>query len=197
MIVLEGESEQSTVLTPEAFAERLEGSSLRMWCIAVSVLGERTDAEDVLQDAAIVALGKLDEFDAGTHFDAWMGQIVRYTALNRARKRTRRKTYAADPMSIDASQSSGTDGGQQRGEVVGSAGGLLDGQSVLDDELVGALESLEVNARACFLLRVVTGLTYRDISRAIGITESTATVHVHRVRKALRELLGNEQGGVA
>src|SRR5262245_59175613 len=76
-------------LTPAQFAAHLEGSWRKLWCIGAAIVGDRVMADDVLQEAAMIALGKLSQFDPRTSFAAWMAQIVRFVALNQARRRQR------------------------------------------------------------------------------------------------------------
>ncbi len=57
-----------------------------LWYVAAAIVGDRARAEDVLQEAAMIALGKLDTFEAGTSVQAWLAQIVRYVALNHRRR---------------------------------------------------------------------------------------------------------------
>src|SRR5512145_1979493 len=47
----------------DGFAERFTGSSRTLWCIAAAILGDRHLAEDALQEAAVIALRKLDAID--------------------------------------------------------------------------------------------------------------------------------------
>src|ERR1043165_6452239 len=60
-------------MTPAAFATQFQGSWRALWCIAAAVVGDRAQADDVLQEAAVVALGKLGQFDPASNFSAWMG----------------------------------------------------------------------------------------------------------------------------
>ena len=76
---------------PGATRDEIRDAYRTLWCVAAAVLGTRTDADDVVQDAAAVALVRLGDFDPGTDFVAWMAQIVRYSALNRARLRQRHR----------------------------------------------------------------------------------------------------------
>src|SRR5438067_727226 len=71
-----------THLTPEEFSARLEASARSLWLIAAAVLGERSDADDALQEAAMIGLRKVAEFDPATNFGAWMGGIVRNVSRN-------------------------------------------------------------------------------------------------------------------
>ncbi len=173
-------------LNPEMFAGRFTACSRRLWCVAAGILGDPNLAEDVLQEAAVIALRKLDQFDPETSFTAWMTQIVRYVALNFARRRSRHDAVAVDPVHLDETVAAKT-----RDLPLGltSGGELETDQAGIDDELVAALGKLEADARACLLLRVVMDLPYREISRTLGIPEGTAMSHVHRARRALNVLL--------
>ncbi len=122
-------------LTPEAFAEAFVASSRSLWCIAAGVLGDRTGADDVLQEGAMIALAKLDKFDPDTNFLAWMGRIVRYVALNHARRRRRRPTRGVDPVTLEALATDSES--RVAREPDGSAGAGFGG----GDDRVGACES--------------------------------------------------------
>lgn len=159
--------------------------------MAVAVLGGRDHAEDVVQEAGVIALGKLDGFQVGTSFAAWMSQIVRFVALNHRRKLRRSRPapiHTEDGvMPISAREEAGP-------APISSTGRLVPDQSSFDDRVLRALSDLEEMARACLLLRVVAELAYRDISRCLGIPEGTAMSHVHRSRAALRAALSSREG---
>jgi RNA polymerase sigma-70 factor (ECF subfamily) len=173
-------------LLPAAFAARFEASSHVLWCIAAGVLGDRHEAEDVVQEAALVALQKLAQFDPGTSFVAWMGQIVHFIALNRSRRRARSGTFQTDPQVMETID--GSPAGVATSPV-DSRGELLLDQPEFDDQVLAGLARLDPTARACLLLRTVLDMPYREIAPALDIPEGTAMSHVHRARKALREFL--------
>ena len=168
-------------LSPDAFAERFTACSRTLWCIAAAILGDPHDAEDVLQEAALIALRKLEEFDPATAFTAWMRQIVRYVALNKARRRAQDKGVSIDPETLN--------GKVHRPARLTGRGELPGGQEAFDDQTLAALRELDETARACLLLRVVLELPYREISRALDVPEGTAMSHVHRARRTLSEKL--------
>ncbi len=179
-------------LTPSQFAELFQESWRTLWCVTAAVLGGRDEVEDVLQEAALIAIGKLGDFDPRTNFVAWMAQIVRYTALNTARRRARRRAVA----SIHDDLLEQPAGSEHRGNGSASASGngnLQAYEEAFDDRLLGALRLLDQTPRACLLLRTVEGLSYREISDVLGIPEGTAMSHVHRTRQALRERLAPSQ----
>jgi RNA polymerase sigma-70 factor (ECF subfamily) len=185
-----GEAARGARLGPQEFSARLQQSSRTLWLIAAGVLGGRSDADDVLQEAAMIGLQKLGEFDPGTNFSAWMGGIVRNVARNTARKRVRRHTSPTDPVSIDQHRHAASSPAQAPG--FDRRGRLQADQSAFDDRVLSALGTLDETARACLLLRTLQDLPYREIAAVLGIPEGTAMSHVHRARTALRKQLSKE-----
>jgi DNA-directed RNA polymerase specialized sigma24 family protein len=85
-------------LSDSEFAAAFEAATPTLWCIAAGVLGTRRDVDDVLQNAAVIGLKKLESFERGTSFVAWMGQIVRNVARNRARQVRRERSTPLDGL---------------------------------------------------------------------------------------------------
>ena len=166
------------------FAAAFEENARLLWYVAAGVLGAPDDAEDVLQEAAVVALGKLDQFEPGTSFAAWMSQMVRYVALNRKRKVERgpRAVHAEEALEV---------AGREPHPVPAftSEGTLAEPERHFDDRVLAALATIGVTARTCLVLRTLQELEYREIARMLDIPEGTAMSHVHRARAALRRLL--------
>ncbi|MGD9688624.1 MAG: RNA polymerase sigma factor [Phycisphaerales bacterium] len=162
------------------FAELYRAAAKGLWCIAVAVLKDRTAAQDVVQDASMIALAKRGEFDEGTSFAAWAGQIVRFTALNELRRRQRDRAAMAD-SALAGMAGSGT----SPSRVAQGAG------AALDPRLAAALDTLDETARACLLMRTVMDMGYKEIAASLSIPEGTAMSHVHRSRQSLRTLLAD------
>ncbi len=150
------------------FAVLFQGSARVFWAIAAAIVRDSEEAHDVVQEAAMTALGKIAEFDPATDFVAWAGQIVRYTALNelRRRKRERARVETVARTSVGAAE-------PEPGDAAVAA----------------ALDELDETARDCVLMRVVTGMSYGEISGALGIPEGTAMSHVHRSRVRMRDAM--------
>lgn len=165
-------------LDRKRFGELFEQHAPSLWCIAAAVVGNRSKAQDVVQEAAVIALGKLDEFDPATSFGAWMGQIVRFTALNEGRRgvreRSGQKRLASEQEHIGRSAPAANDAAM--GET-------------FDERTEAALNTLDETARVCLLLRTVLDRSYKDIAASLGIPEGTAMSHVFRARKAMRDQL--------
>lgn len=178
-------------LTPTEFGSLFERAAGKLWCVAAAVTSDRDRAPDVVQEAAVIALGKLGEFDPGTSFDAWMAQIVRFVALNERRRSQRRPSRSADPTVLDSTSSPDRDPPDQRGHR--SLGALLSDEHAFDDAVLHSLATLEESARACLLMKTVLGLSYAEIARTLSIPEGTAMSHVHRARKAMRDHLKSQE----
>ena len=134
-------------------------------------------AEDVLQQAAIIAMARLDRFTPGTDFRAWMAAIVRGAAKNSRRaerrhhnKHERAATHAPQPHLHRDTHPHAEDG--------------------IDRNVRDALGQLAERQRECFLLRVISGHGYREIAEIVQINEATARSDVHRARRILAEQLG-------
>ena len=186
---------RSEGMDEDAFVTEFTASFRLFWLIAVGIVGDSALAEDVVQEAAIVALGKLDQYQPGTSFNAWLGQMVRYVALNEQRKQRRRSAVSLDPATMDQSTpdtSAAPGGGKLQ---LTSRGQLPPDQAYFDDRVLEALAEVKETARACLLLRTVEGLDYAEISRLLEIPEGTAMSHVHRTRKLLRQRLAEMQPG--
>lgn len=164
-------SRPGSALSHEEFARLFRDSYRALWCIAAGVLMDRTQADDTVQEAAIVAMRRLDDFDSRTNFITWCGQIVRYVALNERRRR-RRERATHERVSREKHAAEAHVSPQFKESVY---------------EFTRELDEIP---RTCLLLRTVVGMTYAEISTALGVPEGTAMSHVHRSRQFLRARLG-------
>ena len=157
------------------FADRFEAAAKPLWAIAAAIVRNRTTAHDVVQEAAVVALGKLNEFDASTNFTAWAGQIVRFVALNESRRVRRDPAASTDPVIMQAGAPAARAGSAESGEFAPA--------------VQAALDALDEVPRSCLLMRTTLDLSYKQIAEAVGVPEGTAMSHVHRARAAMRAAL--------
>ena len=167
------------VMSPKEFGSQFRASARVLWLIAVGIVGDTAEAEDVVQEAAMVAYRKLDQFQPGTSFRAWSGTIVRNVALNTLRSTRRRR----DTLGALADNKTTRALSSMHGK------GAIPAERVLDSRVAEALADLGDVARACLLLRTVGELHYSEIATFLAIPEGTAMSHVHRARAFLRERL--------
>lgn len=191
---MEQEAQAGPAVSPEAFADMLARSSRALWCLAAAVLGRSDGAEDVVQEAALTALGKLEDLVRADGFEAWMGQIVRFTALNARRRRDHHRSGELTPAAEPVAQPSPPESPAQA--VIAPDGTLQEDQEAFDDHVQAALATLDDVPRACLLLKVVAELGYKEISKLLDVPEGTAMSHVHRARLRLRERLTGVPGSL-
>jgi RNA polymerase sigma-70 factor (ECF subfamily) len=175
---------------PRAFAALYREAYQRLTLVAAGVTCERASAEDIVQDAALIALEKFDQFAPDSNFAAWMGEIVRRCALNHRRKTKHRRTYPADPAALGHINSKSAPG--ESWPIAHESGHLSPDQESFDDAVASSLNRLSEEARSCLLLRIVDRLSYAEIAALLKIPAGTAMSHVHRSKAALRKHLSSE-----
>jgi RNA polymerase sigma-70 factor (ECF subfamily) len=149
----------------------------RVFSLALRLLGNRADAEDLTQEAFVRAIEALPTFRGEAGFFTWLYRI----AVNLARDRFRaeagqEKTGPAGQTEPDPADLSPSP------ERI--AAGRLD-----LSRLEAALGRLSPASREAFLLRHVEGLDYETMSEILGVPPDTLKMRVHRACTALRALL--------
>ena len=169
----------------------------RLWLLAAGLTGRAADADDVLQEAVMLAFGKRGKFrpagDAeldGSAFCAWLGRFVRNVASNYTRRRHRlakRRSEGVDPADLGRDRTNH----EQHAEVehAALAGEVPDWQEAFDDRVSKALERIKPIWRTCLLMNVVGGLTQAEIAKALEMRENTVASHIRRGRDRMKELL--------
>lgn len=149
--------------------------------LAAQLVGDRDDAEDVVQDAFMVVHRNARTFDAARPFGPWLYAIVRRLVANRQARHARRARLLELFGRKELGEPSPTDVEE---EVVAR----LDGAATLR-----AMSDLSPMQRACIELVVIRGLTTEEVAAMHGISESTVRQHVFRARASLRDLLGGQE----
>jgi RNA polymerase sigma-70 factor (ECF subfamily) len=160
---------------PDAFGTLVSRYYDACWRFAYHMLGERADAEDVVQEAflrAYLAIGRYDERD---QFRGWLFRILTNQCRNALTSRGRRtRRFIQDEMALETAPA--------------PPDGLPAG--VDDAVLVRALGQLDPLQREALLLKYAEGLEYSDISAMTGAGESALKMRVKRGSERLRALIG-------
>lgn len=143
------------------------------YAVALAVLGRPADAEDIAQDAFMIAIDKLDDCREPARFSGWLVQIVRNRALHALDKRKLR----------DASD-----------EVADAVAHVPASDVVLRGQLLAALETLTSVQREVVLLHDLDEWTHAEIADALGLTETNCRQHLFTARRALRARLEQTDG---
>ncbi len=136
-------------------------------------------AEDVAQDAFLLAYRKLDGLGESTAFKSWLYRI----AINRAHDELRRS--ARWNRRLDRNM------GEDEIAELPAAGAESEVETrVQRRTLVRTLKRLPRDQRTAVVLKDVVGMKYVEISELLGCPIGTAQIRVHRGRRQLRRWLG-------
>src|SRR5687767_9387240 len=80
----------------DAFESQLRPHLDALYFVALDLSGNASDAEDLVQEAAMKGLRRYDSFEPGTDFKAWMTRIVANSYIDLFRRRKREKPAAAE-----------------------------------------------------------------------------------------------------
>lgn len=172
--------EKTDRLLRQAFACRLQ-----LIAYARSLLGNYSTAEDAVQEAMLVVVRKIDQFQEGTSMLAWCRAIVRLEVLKALQKTQRERTIASRLLddAVDAAF-------EEFHDV------YSDAQS---DSWREALErcqqQLPDQARRVISARFVDELGYQQIADRIGISLEAVRKTLFRMKKQLRSCVESRLRG--
>jgi RNA polymerase sigma-70 factor (ECF subfamily) len=171
----------------EAFAQLVETYSGQMYRLALKMLNDAQDAEDVLQNTFIKAFQHVAGFEGRSSLSTWLYRIAANEALMMIRKR-RPGIIEMDAKLVDAD-----DADMTPGEFVDW--GLLPEEELLTGEakkeLDQAIQNLPEKLRIVFLLRDIEGLSIQETAQALELHETAVKTRLLRARLRLREELAN------
>jgi len=144
----------------------------RIYGLCLRISGNPALAEDLTQEAFIRAWTRLETFQVGTRFAAWLSKVAVNVALGDRRARGRRSKREApvdDPDQWDppARQSTPSEG----------------------MDLERAIAALPDGARKIFVLYDIEGFQHQEIADMLGLSSGTSKAQLHRARRLLRKAL--------
>jgi RNA polymerase sigma-70 factor, ECF subfamily len=157
------------VLSFEALVRRRQAS---MYGLAVRMLADRVEAEDVVQEVFLAAWRRLPEIRVDAAFPTWLYRATTNRCLNRLRHRARTRR-------LDQHDELEATPGEQPERVTE--------MHVQVADLLLALDHLTPEQRACWLLREIHGLSYEDIAEVVRATVPAVRGRIARARAQLAE----------
>jgi RNA polymerase sigma-70 factor, ECF subfamily len=143
----------------------------RIYRIALRMLGDRHDAEDIAQDVVIQVWTALAGFTGASSFTTWLYRIVVNRCLNQIRRsRSTRPVLDGDPPPVAGAEDMVI--AQQRARAV-----------------MEAIAALPPDQRAVVVLHQLEGLSYREVAAVVNISEDAVRGRLHRARVSLLETL--------
>jgi RNA polymerase sigma factor (sigma-70 family) len=148
-----------------------EGIYTAAWRFAYRLSPSREDAEDLLQEALVLAFARLGQLRDPSLFKPWLFAIIRRRAL---------RQFAQDRQREQRESAFACETGSQM---------QLRGVEAQSFELGAAIAALPPEQREIILLHYLDGLNLAQSGLALGCSERAAKQRLYRARQSLRRLL--------
>lgn len=152
-----------------------------MFSICMRILNNIGEAEDVLQESFIDAFTKIVDFRQDSTFGVWLKQIVVNKAINQIRSRKVQfvdiDEFGSDEHDIADLQSNSVNEEEIKFEV---------------ERVKRAMEQLPEGFRVVLSLYLFEGYDHEEISKILGINESTSRTQYMRAKKRLLEIVNRQ-----
>jgi RNA polymerase sigma-70 factor (ECF subfamily) len=171
---------------PLAFAQLVEQNQGQVYNLALRMLNDAQEAEDVLQETFLNAYKALPDFEGRSSLSTWLYRIASNASLMRLRKKRPDTVSVDEPLTLDA------------GDSVPRQ--LVDWSNLPEDELLSnesrhvmdkEVSNLPETLRIVFVLRDLEGLSTAETGEVLGLSEGAVKTRLHRARLKLRESLSN------
>jgi RNA polymerase sigma-70 factor (ECF subfamily) len=177
---------------PAAYRRLVDLYSAHVYNVALKLMGDEHEAEDVLQETFLSAFEALDRFEGRSRLSTWLYRIAYNASLMRLRKRKQMTTFSLDQPP-----------GEQDEGVEFLSRHLVDWSTLPDDQLLTvearremdqAIAALPESLRSAFVLRDIEGLSGAEAAEVLGITVQAVKNRLHRARLRLRDRLSGYFG---
>lgn len=156
----------------DAFEKLVESTRQTGLNIAYGILHDRSDAEEVLQEAYLTVYQNIQKLKSAEAFRTWFGRIITHLAFRRSKMDGRFKQVPLD-------------------EMIETKGVLLESPDELvlkkeeQEQIFKALKSLPDEYRAALILREWESYSYREIAEVLGIPLGTVKSRIYSARAML------------
>jgi RNA polymerase sigma-70 factor (ECF subfamily) len=165
-----------------AFGQLVKRHQQRIQRLAVHMLRDRAEAEDVTQETFIRAYRALDRFDGRSEPYTWFYRITINLSLNRIRARkTARTTHDTDDPRLD-------------GVLIDKKPATSDPSASaqrqqLYDALAKGVDQLSDTLRTTLILVCIDGRSHEEVAAILGAPEGTIAWRIHEARRKLKEFM--------
>lgn len=160
-----------------AYSSLVEKHKNLVFSIAVKILNNREDAEEIAQDTFLKAYGALGSFEKKSKFSTWLYRIAYNGAISKKRKKKMDEVGIDEHIMFNYS----TD------EISSNVNKIDESEQIrLIDK---ALDTLPVEDNLLITLFYKSEHSIEDISYITGLTQSNVKVKLHRIRKKLYETI--------
>lgn len=166
----------------EAFGQLVRRHQPRIHRLAVHMLRDSAEAEDVAQETFIRAYRALPRFDGRSEPYTWFYRIAINLSLNRIRSRkASRTTHDTDDPHLDDVL---VDRGPRTSDPALSAQ-----RRELYEVLTKGIDQLSDTLRTTLILVCIDGRSHEDVAQILGAPEGTIAWRIHEARRKLKDFM--------
>jgi RNA polymerase sigma-70 factor, ECF subfamily len=179
-------SAPTDVISYAEFEMMLRSVITAAYGVALRLTGNRQDAEDLVQEAALSALRGRSTFRAGSNFKAWFFKIVmnRFYTAHRKQRALTSIHDVEDAHEMYLYERTAEAGLLQQSDPVQATIGRL-----ASEDVAAALASLPDEFRAVCTMYFMEDFSYEEIAEMLGIPLGTVRSRLHRGRRMLQKRL--------
>ncbi|HEX3511969.1 MAG TPA: sigma-70 family RNA polymerase sigma factor [Solirubrobacteraceae bacterium] len=163
-----------------AFEQLATAYTDRLYAVIVRLVGDRTEAEDVLQETLLRAWRGINRFQGRSMFSTWLYRI----AINESNRVLERRWRRGTVVSVDEESvqvpAPAHDGPASQAE-----------HEELRQSLDVAVAALAPPYRTALVLRDIEGLSTREAAKIAGVGEAAFKSRLHQARLQVRSALGD------
>jgi RNA polymerase sigma-70 factor (ECF subfamily) len=146
----------------------------RLRRFAHALTGSTEQGDDLVQDACLRALSRVDLWQPGTRLDSWMYRIAQNIWLDRLRANKVR----GEVVNVDAIES-----------MPGSDGRVVAESELTLQAVVAAMGRLPAEQQAMVALVCIEGVSYKEAAEIAGVPVGTVMSRLARARRTLNTVL--------
>ncbi len=146
-----------------------------MFNICTRLMGNNSDAEDVLQDAFVIAFKSINQLKETAQFAGWLKRIVINECIKKGKKRNNWTEWEEEKHDTPEEEETSW------------------WNEVTMAEIHAQIKALPDGCRQIFTLYAVENFSHKDIAATMGVSEGTSKSQYHRAKQLLREKLLNHK----
>jgi RNA polymerase sigma-70 factor, ECF subfamily len=164
---------------PDLYGEIIERYRGKLFAYIYRLIGNRDEAEDLLQDVFIKVYKNLNSFDAERKFSSWIYRIAHNEAVNRIKRKSLKQFISWEDIS------STKDKLGSRSTEAGADDAWIKKESMNEvDEIVN---KLPMKYKQVLLLRYFSDKSYEEIGEILDKPVNTIGTLINRAKKKLAE----------
>ena len=167
----------------DAFEQLVLDNQNRVYSLALRLVNDREEAEDLAQEAFVKAWQGLRSFQGESSFATWVYRLTTNLCIDWLRKQRRREGVAPS-VSLDDEESGWAEPADRDSDPH-----LLLEKSERGRALARGLDKLPDWQRRALVLRELSGLSYQEIGEALEVDLGTVKSRIARARQSLRKIL--------